>query len=71
MTSQRVERTWIRTGGSGANGLNKTLDYGKKKRIHNTKMVSVKNYTFRKSSMVNAAKAAIIGGWQLFGSGIY
>ena len=21
MTSQRVERTWIRTGGSGANGL--------------------------------------------------
>ena len=23
MTSQRVERTWIRTGGSGANGLNK------------------------------------------------
>lgn len=39
--------------------------------LHNTKMVSVKYYTFRKISMVDAVKAAFTGGWQLFGSGIY
>ena len=31
MTSQRVERTWIRTGGSGANGLTKKKKQGDKK----------------------------------------
>ena len=39
--------------------------------LHNTKMVSVKYYTFREISMVDAVKAAFIGGWQLFGSSIY